>query len=71
MDRSDLNLTSLIAGVTFIVLGFLFLLERLDVIDVSGRYVVPVLLIALGVGVVFGSRRGSPPPPQRDDTPKN
>jgi hypothetical protein len=54
VDRSDLNVTSFVAGVIFVALGVLFLLERLGVIDVSARYVVPILLIGAGVAIVFG-----------------
>ena len=52
--RRDLNTTSLIAGIVFIIFGVLFLLERLGVIDVSGRYVVPIVLIAIGGSIVIG-----------------
>ena len=46
----DFNMTSLIAGVVFIVLGVLFLLERLSVLVVSSRYVWPIVLVAVGNG---------------------
>jgi hypothetical protein len=51
------NLTSLISGLVFIALGFVFLLERLSIVDVSAGFVVPVLLIGVGLGVVLGGRR--------------
>ena len=51
----DLNATSLIAGIVFIVLGVLFLLDRLSVLALSGRYVWPVVLVAVGVAIIVGS----------------
>ena len=60
-----MNLTALISGLVFIALGVVFLLERLSVINVSAGFVVPVLLIGVGIGIVLGSRRShsehSPP----------
>jgi uncharacterized membrane protein len=51
--------TSAIAGGIFVVLGALFLVERLGILVLAGRYVWPVLLIILGVVVLIGesSRR--------------
>jgi hypothetical protein len=66
------NLTALISGLVFIVLGAVFLLERLSVIDVSAGFVVPVLLIGVGIGVVLGSRRPRPherPPDEKREEP--
>jgi hypothetical protein len=60
MDRREVNVTALVSGLVFIALGLLFLLERLAVLDISARYVVPVLLVGLGVGILFGSRRRDP-----------
>ena len=54
----NLNMTSLIAGVVFIVLGVLFLLEHLGVLVLSGRYVWPIVLVAVGVAIIFGGGRG-------------
>jgi uncharacterized membrane protein len=53
----DLNITSLIAGVVFIVLGVLFLLERLNVLVVSSQYVWPIVLVALGIAIIVGGER--------------
>jgi uncharacterized membrane protein len=57
----EFNLTSLIAGIVFIVLGVLFLLERLGIVALSGRYVWPVVLVAIGVAIIFGGGRGRGP----------
>lgn len=53
----DLNATSLIAGIVFIVLGVLFLLQRLGVLALSGRYVWPIVLVAVGVAIILGGGR--------------
>lgn len=73
----DVNKTSLIAGIVFIIFGVLFLLERLGAIDVSARYIVPILLVALGVALVVGAtpkRRGGANGPGatagHDDNPR-
>ena len=64
----DSNTTSLIAGIVFIVLGVLFLLDRLGVLALSGRYVWPVVLVAIGVAIMVGSgRRGHYRHYHRDD----
>lgn len=58
MDEPGPNRTALVAGIFFIVAGAVFLLERLDVFDLKLRFVWPFLLIALGVAVLLGGRRG-------------
>jgi cell wall-active antibiotic response 4TMS protein YvqF len=40
---------SVVWGLIFIVLGVLFLLDQLDVIDLRAAYVLPVVLIVIGV----------------------
>jgi hypothetical protein len=57
--RSSNDRTSAIAGGIFVVLGAMFLLERLGLLVLAGRYVWPILLIVLGVVVLIGesSRR--------------
>lgn len=57
MEPGDLDRTSIVAGIVFIVLGMLFLLERAGVLDVQPAYVWPLLLIGLGVAVLLGGRR--------------
>lgn len=59
MQRREVNITSVVAGILFIVLGLLFLLERAGVLEVRAAYVWPLVLISLGVGILLGgSRRG-------------
>ena len=45
---------SLIGGVIFIALGVTFLLEALDLFTLSPSLLWPVLLVALGIGVLAG-----------------
>jgi Domain of unknown function (DUF5668) len=51
---------SIVAGVFFVLAGVLFLLDRLGVLEVQGRYLWPALLIAVGAGVLMtaGGRSG-------------
>jgi hypothetical protein len=44
-------------GISFMVAGVAFLLERLEIWDFQLRYLAPALLIALGVAVLLGGRR--------------
>jgi hypothetical protein len=67
MNLEGLNRTSLVAGLVFIVLGVLFLLDQLDVLRLRASYVLPVVLIVLGMVVLIGAlspywRRSSFPP---------
>jgi membrane protein DedA with SNARE-associated domain len=53
---------SLVWGLIFVVLGVLFLLDQLDVIDLRAAYILPVVLIVIGVtflvsGVTFRRRQ--------------
>jgi hypothetical protein len=53
-DLRGYNRTALIAGLIFVVLGVVFLLEQLDVFDLRAAYVWPIVLIAVGVAVLLG-----------------
>lgn len=53
--------SALVTGVFFVVAGIVFLLEALDVWDLSLRVLGPVLLITLGVAVVLVGRTRQPP----------
>jgi len=59
-DRS-VDRVALAFGVAFVVAGVLFLLDRLDVWELEVSYVLPVFLIALGVGILVGGRSKEPP----------
>lgn len=56
-DRS-VDRVGLALGVAFVVAGVLFLLDRLDVISLRASVVLPIFLIALGVGILLGVARG-------------
>ncbi len=56
MERHDLDATSLVAGLVFVVLGLGFLADEVGVADLEARWVWPVLLIGLGVAGLVGSR---------------
>jgi hypothetical protein len=44
-------------GIFFIVAGAIFLLDRLEVFEIRGAVLWPVLLIALGVALLIAARR--------------
>jgi len=48
---------ALIAGVFFIVMGVLFLLDQLDVIRLRAAYFIPIVLIVLGAAILISARR--------------
>jgi hypothetical protein len=54
--RDQPNPGAIVAGILFIVLGVLFLLERVSGIDVDLRWVWPFLLIGLGIAGLVRSR---------------
>lgn len=53
------NRPALVAGLVFVALGVLFLLEQLDVFDLKAAYVWPVVLIAIGATIVASGLRSS------------
>lgn len=72
MEHRPTDKLALISGLVFIVLGFIFLLERLGVLDVSPSIVLPVILVALGVGLLIGradAPRQEIAPPVTDEAP--
>lgn len=48
MERHDLDLTALVAGVVFTVIGVVGLVGPLVNVDVDGAWVVPLLLVLVG-----------------------
>jgi cell wall-active antibiotic response 4TMS protein YvqF len=59
VDRHDLDLTSLIAGLLFVALGLVFLSDRTGLIDLDVRWIWPSLLMGLGIaGLASGWGRG-------------
>lgn len=66
MAGREVDRVALAFGVAFVVVGILFLLDRLDVWDLKASYVLPVFLIAIGVAILVGSRSSRPPAPPAD-----
>jgi hypothetical protein len=52
----ETNRSALVFGIFFIVAGVAFLLDRLEVWDLQARYLLPILLIVLGIAVLIGGR---------------
>ena len=52
MRRRRADRTLMVAGLVTVALGALFLLDRLDVIDVRFGYTMPALLAAVGAVLV-------------------
>ena len=46
---------TLVSGLLFIVLGVVFLLEALEVFELAPATLWPLLLVALGIGVIAGT----------------
>ena len=61
MAERSVDRVALAFGVAFVVAGVLFLLDGLDVWELKVSYVLPVFLIALGVGLLAGGRSKEPP----------
>ena len=53
----------IVAGLLFIALGVVFLLEALEVFEIAPTTLWPLLLISLGLGVLAGTGGGN-----EDDT---
>lgn len=49
---------AIVAGLLFVALGILFLLEALEVFEIAPSTLWPLLMVALGVGVLAGTRAG-------------
>lgn len=56
MSDQGTNRAALVWGIFFVVVGVGFLLDRLDVWNLRVRYLIPLLLIALGVAILLGGR---------------
>ena len=48
----------IVAGILFAVLGIVFLLEALDVYELAPATLWPMLLVALGLGILAGTGSG-------------
>jgi hypothetical protein len=76
--RHRLDLFSLVTGVAFVAVAVLYLLESAGVVRIDGQLVIPLVLIALGVGGLAAAlyrmagdrgraRRASEPAPEGSD----
>jgi hypothetical protein len=54
------NRSALVFGVFFVAAGVGFLLDRLGVWNLRARYLLPLLLVALGVAILLGGRSAGP-----------
>jgi hypothetical protein len=75
VKRHQLDLFSLIAGLAFVAIAVLYLLDAAGQLSVNGRLVIPLLLVALGVaglaGAIYRMARGqreAPPEQLRPDS---
>ena len=63
MTRERFDAGGLVAGVLFVVLGVLFLLDELDVWELDAALVWPLVLIGLGLAIGLGALRRREHPP--------
>ena len=63
MTERGVDRVALAFGIAFVAAGVLFLLDRLDLLGLEVSYVLPIFLIALGVGIALGGRPKEPPAP--------
>ncbi|MBI5158108.1 MAG: hypothetical protein HZA58_08895 [Acidimicrobiia bacterium] len=53
------SMARLLSGVLLVVLGILWLVEEFTDVDIAWAAVLPVILILIGVGLMFGSATGT------------
>jgi hypothetical protein len=58
MRAKRFHLDALLAGLLFVVIGTLFLLDAYDVLEMDGFYVIPIVLVTIGLGIIL---EGLPP----------
>lgn len=56
MRVERLNVTAVVLGLLFVAIGALFLLDEYDVITLDGYYIVPLLVIGVGLAILLGGR---------------
>ncbi len=61
MAERTVDRVAIAFGVAFVAAGVMFLLDRLDVWELRISFVLPVFLIALGIGILVGGRSNEPP----------
>ena len=60
MNRQDRR--ALVAGLLFVVLGIVFLLEAVEVYELAPATLWPLLLVTLGIGIMAGTGHDEEPP---------
>ena len=55
MNRHDLDLTSLVAGVIFVAVGGMFLVDLVVDIALDPRWLAPLLLIGIGLASLLSA----------------
>lgn len=55
MSLAGLDRRALLGGAVFVVLGALFLLEDLGVLNLRAAFILPIVLIVLGLAVLVGT----------------
>jgi hypothetical protein len=55
VKRHDVDPTSLVAGFVFVIIGAIYLVAALTDSDLDARWLLPVLLIGLGIAGLAGS----------------
>ena len=58
-ERRPYNRTAFVAGLVFVGLGVVFLLEALNVFELRARYLWPVVLIAIGAAILASGIKSS------------
>jgi uncharacterized membrane protein len=69
MTLEGLDRRALLGGLVFVVLGILFLLEDLGVIDLKAVFVLPIVLILVGAAVLVGSLMDTGRGPRPEEPP--
>lgn len=57
MPRHERDALSLMSGLLLLLLGGVFLLEDLTAVDVDGRWVAPLVLVAVGAAGLVATLR--------------
>lgn len=56
MLASRHSIAAFVTGLMFIIIGTLFLLDEYDVLDLNAVFILPVLIIGLGLAIILGAR---------------
>ena len=59
MTSQRFNLDAFLAGLLFVVIGTLYLLDAYDILTMDGFYVIPLVLVTIGLGIILDGLRPS------------